>query len=116
MLVAGSFRGIKSFYISKLLTMNKLQLTTIACATFFYSCEKCEYCTRTWTYQTHKESANGSTGSLSISTGPTETFEVCSGDAIENAQKTITSRSETYDGNYKWVTVGTGKTKCAEKQ
>lgn len=72
----------------------------------FYSCKKsdCKQCIRKWTY--HSQHTDGSYPK--DYDGPTESFEACGSDAIDNAQKTI----KTHEVESNIIIDGTAECHC----
>lgn len=80
----------------------------------FYSCDKCESCTRTWKYKTY--TLTGTTiSNVQEYDGGTEKFSACGNDMIEAEEKGQTTYSKTPVPNYnnKWSVIeGTGTCDC----
>lgn len=87
--------------------MKKLLLIFIPL--IFFSCSKdCKQCTRTWKYHSYTKDRYGTVYNVRDTDGGTETFEVCGDLEIENAEKTISTK--TVSGlNY---VEGTGTCSC----
>lgn len=83
----------------------------------FISCDKdnCQSCTRTWTYKSYTQYANGNISSVTQSDGGTEKFSACGDDMIEAEEKTQTTYSKVLVPSYtnRWsVAEGTGTCDC----
>lgn len=83
----------------------------------FISCDKdnCQSCTRTWTYKSYTQYANGNISSVAQSDGGTEKFSACGDDMIEAEEKIQTTYAKVPHPNYAGgyiISEGTGTCTC----
>lgn len=82
----------------------------------FVGCKKCATCTRTWKYKSYSTNASHTTHTNETTTdGGTEIFEVCTGNDIHDAEKTVTTKAEVKSSAGFIVTEGTGTCSCDTK-